>query len=347
MKKKNFSLLFSLSFGPDHGIGNLLRCLALSKMLKEFADIFFLLPEASPMDAFDWDPSFKRVSMQGIQAVVPKCDVIVFDHQGPVNAEFTFRQFRAFWPDTAIIALDYFHLQDENVSAFVNLSEHRESEPKSSSNASYNVGLKYAIIRPVFEKYRRLGRNSKIVSEVLITFGGEDISGWTLAAIRWIERHVQQAARVIVLLGPLNTRRQEIEQFLSKRLCHEYVVLGHVPDIERYMAKCDVAFCGGGTTVLEFAYLGIPVVALPQHEMERKFLSHFERNHFLVTGAESSIREVRAEPCLKYFRDTDFRWNASRTGKRLVDGKGAARISKIILDMANPEKKRACPIYKE
>lgn len=341
MSKRKFSLLFSLSFGPDHGIGNLLRCLVLSRTLKDSAEIFFLLPDSISVEAYGWDSKFKRVSMQGISEVLPKCDVLVFDHQGPVNAEFAFRQFRAIWPDTAIIALDYFHLQDENVSAFVNLSEHRETEPKTSTDASLYVGLKYAIIRPAFEKYRGPGKNRETVSEILITFGGEDISGWTLTAIRWIEQHVRPAARVTVILGPLNTRCEEIKQFLRGRVCHEYVVIGHVTDIEGYMARCDVAFCGGGTTVLELAYLGIPVVALPQHEMERKFLNYFERNNFIAEGAEESIKEIEAEPCVRYFRDPGFRRNVSRIGKRIVDGKGAERIARIILNMAKLKEEKS------
>lgn len=55
------------------------------------------------------------------------------------------------------------------------------------------------------------------------------------------------------------------------------------------MCNSDLIFCGGGTTILESAYLGKPVIALPQNEMERIFLAEFVSNNFLPSNVEESI----------------------------------------------------------
>ena len=176
------------------------------------------------------------------------------------------------------------------------------------------------------------------VERILITFGGEDMAGWTLISMRWLELHIRQKMRVTVIAGALNVMLEEILRFTFGNVFHDYIVLKQVNEIERYMSECDVAFCGGGTTILELSYLGKPVVASPQHEMERAFLGLFERNGFILTGLEKSLQEMTAMPLLRLFEDVGLRRKLSSTGKRIVDGEGAGRVAEIILQMASGKK---------
>ena len=201
------------------------------------------------------------------------------------------------------------------------------------SQASYFSGLEYAIIRPEFYPFRMKTGTGDAVKKILITFGGEDMAGWTLISVRWLEQHVRQKMRVTVIAGALNVMFEDILRFARGKVLHEYIVLKQVNEIERYMSECDVAFCGGGTSILELSYLGKPVVALPQHEMERRFLGLFERNNFILAGAEESLQEMTAMPFLRLFEDVGLRRKLSSTGKRLVDGEGAGRVAEIILQM--------------
>ena len=103
------------------------------------------------------------------------------------------------------------------------------------------------------------------------------------------------------------------------------------PYFERHMEKCDLAFCGGGTTLMELAFLGKPVVALPQHEMERKFISEFESVGYLIPGTEYCIKNMEKEPCMAIFQNGVLREKMARSGQKAIDGKGIDRIRNILL----------------
>jgi spore coat polysaccharide biosynthesis predicted glycosyltransferase SpsG len=341
MSRKKASVLFYPSVGPGYGMGNFLRCVTLCRLLRASAEICFLLPESFTADSYDWNSDFRRISRDKIRNVPDHFDVLIFDHQGPIDAGPTFRHFRTLWPDVSIIALDYFFIHDSNVEVFINLTDYRETEKPYTSQASYFSGLEYAIIRPEFYPFRMKTGTGDAVKKILITFGGEDMAGWTLKSIRWLEKNIRQKMRVIVIVGMLNITLEEIKRFVAGNVFHEYSVLKQVHNIEYYMSECDVAFCGGGTSILELSYLGKPVVALPQHEMERIFLRLFERNNFVLAGAEESLKEMAPVPCLRFFGDVNLRRNVSNIGKRLVDGQGVGRVARIILQMATEKKAEA------
>lgn len=297
-----------------------------------------MLPESFIPNSYDWDSNSRRISKDKIENMPDHFDVLIFDHQGPIDAGPTFRHFRTLWPGVSIIALDYFFIHDSNVDVFINLSDYRETESPNTSQASYFTGLEYAIIRPEFYPFRMKTGTRDVVKKILITFGGEDMAGWSLISMRWLERHIRQKMHVTVIAGALNVMFKEILGFADGNVFHDYIALKQVNKIESYMSDCDVAFCGGGTSILELSYLGKPVVASPQHEMERRFLGLFERNNFILTGIEKSLREMTSMPLLRLFEDAGLRRKLSSTGKRLVDGAGAGRVAEIILQMASGKK---------
>lgn len=318
-------------------MGNYLRCLTLCKLLRDSAETCFLLPDSATDDSYNWDSDSRCISKAEIENKINHFDALVFDHQGPIDACATFRYFRHLWPDISIIALDYFFLHDSNVNAFINLTDYRETEKSCSSMALYYSGLEYAIIRPEFYPYRKT-IVTDVVKKVLIAFGGEDRAAWTLRSIRWLEQNIRQKIQVTVIVGMLNIMLEEIERFVGGNMFREYSVLKQVDNMEYYMSECDVAFCGGGTSILELSYLGKPVIALPQHEMERRSLGLFERNNFILAGAEESLQEMTAMPLLALFEDVGLRRKLSSTGKRLVDGEGVGRVAEIILQVASEKK---------
>jgi len=327
-------VLFYPSVGRSYGIGNFLRCVTLARLLPASLGIGFLLPDCFVIGNLDWSQDFIRFSVDQDKNLPVSCEVLVFDHQGPVNARAILRHFRTLWPEVSIIALDYFHFDEENLDVFVNLIDYKVTEQPPSSESSYYIGLKYAIIRPEFFQYREFSKNREDVKKVLITIGGEDISEWTLKAMHWLEIHVSQKVEVTVVLGDKNAKGRNVRQFAKRQGQHRYLVFDHIKEIEEYMCECDVAFCGGGTTIMELAYLGIPAIALPQHEMERKFIDVFQRNNFVIGNPEESVRKMTPEPCARLFEEVTLRRKVGRIGKELVDGKGALRVAKIILRTA-------------
>ncbi len=328
------AILFSISTGSTYGMGNLLRCSSIANHIHDKCDIFFLLKE--PLETnLTLNEHISYVTINETEKILPHCHTIIFDHQGPLNAKKIFKKYRKQYPEIPIIALDYFYLNDENVNVFINLSRYKETLFIQRNNNQYLYGLDYAIIRSKFKKFRfEITKESSELSNILITFGGEDIRNHTISVINWLERNVRFPLSVKIILGPLFGNRGRVKEIIERSLRHVYKISESVNNIASYMCNSDLIFCGGGTTILESAYLGKPVIALPQNEMERIFLAEFVNNNFLPSNVEESIPSLKATPCYRLFVDNSLRNQFKRNGMRLVDGNGADRISRIILQQA-------------
>lgn len=89
----------------------------------------------------------------------------------------------------------------------------------------------------------------------------------------------------------------------------------------------------GGTTLLEAIYIGNPVIAIPQHTLEEKFINFIKEriNLFELSEFDSLVNS-----CL----DINFRANIFNSYSDFVDGKGTERITDIILSRSIPVMKK-------
>ena len=335
--KRRITVLFIPSVGEGLGMGNLLRCLALAEELGSECDAVLSLPESAlSLDCLEGRDAV-CVSEDSLAERLRECDVIVFDRQGPVRAVDEVGDLRGLYGDVPVVALDYFYRDDGCMDVVLNLSG--RWEPSDSAGAGCpdcREGFDYAVIRPAFHE-AAAGRGP--VSRggppgVLVAFGGADPAGWTVRCVTWLERHARPALDVHVVSGIFNKADGELASLVGGKTRHRYRVAKHLPDIEKHMAGADIVFCGGGTTILECAFLGKAAVALPQHEMERIFLERFVRSGFLLEGLEAAIRDMEPGPVAELFEDASLRQRLGRAGTKIVDGRGAARIASIVLQKA-------------
>ena len=326
-------ILFMPSVGKGFGQGNLLRCLAVADEFPESVTVFFHIPPEA-LGKYAMPPGIQLFSTQAdFRRLLPLLDCVVYDYQGPVQASSVFAEIKAVALEQPIVAMDYFFLDERNIDALINLTDHFERKwPTGKPPYAYYSGLDYAVIRPAFKRFRPCKPDySKQVERVLITFGGEDPADWTLRSCHWLEAWIEKKMAVDICIGPMYRGVRNLKKFLDEKTQHRYHLLGHVFDIERLMDHADLIICGGGTTLMEAAYLGKPAVAVPQHEMERKLIALFERHGYLLPGYEPCFRKLTDGTVLDLFDNPQLRQRAGKIGLGLVDGRGAQRIAEIIL----------------
>jgi spore coat polysaccharide biosynthesis predicted glycosyltransferase SpsG len=335
MSKKK--VLFLPSLGPNLGMGNFVRCCTIAREIRESVKVVFSHREMPTAQDNLKKEGFLFAPEGHIFENLHDIDMVFIDQQGPVNCQPLFRRIKCSAPHALITALDYFYRDHSELDVMINLIDYHLSEwPGSSIHCDYHEGLNYAITRPSFRPLRNpTGLIVEPVKNVLITFGTEDPLNWTVKAVKWLETYIQEKLNVRIVMGLMNNNRAEIMEMLKSDVRHRYTLIDHVPNIELYMSEADVIFSGCGTTLMELAFLGKPVIATPQHEIERIFLGHFEKSGYTVTGSEHCLRELKPEPAVSVFRDKQLRSRMSLAGMSLVDGKGATRIAKIILGKLN------------
>ncbi len=218
-----------------------------------------------------------------------------------------------------ILALDYFRYDDSAVDRVLNLYHHeRQSLATAEHPERFREGLDLAIVRREFAPFRQRATVCPSVSRVLVTFGGSDPSGHTATAIAALAEAGYGAASLDVVLGPdAVLPRSALEPWAGPSQ-----VSRAVDDMPRRMAEADLACTGGGTTLLEACYLGLPCVVFPQTERERA--------HAVSVAAQGAARCVdngtAPVQALTALAGEQARRELSASAQHLVDGRGAERI---------------------
>jgi len=330
MVSRDKIICFIPGVGPKRGSGNVRRCLAVSAELTPGFKSFFCLPESFP-DLKALSPlEIKRGGEFVSDEVVPECDLIVVDNQDPHEVVSLVADIQRVSSDVPIVLLDHegdfccpgtFHINLRN----------RWQENETAKTKGCFQGLEYAIIRTEFLVLRRdVPTTPDKVCKVLLTFGGEDPSGWTIQAVDWLERFVPDTLEVDVVLGGMSRHVEVSKEIADKGERHEYTVHMYRHDIATIMAACDIGFCGGGGTLMEFSCLGKPAVALPQNDLERSFMKIFEKKGYLLEKVEDCVRQQNPYPLLELFEDTELRTKVALEGSSIIDGKGIRRVAKIL-----------------
>jgi len=105
-------------------------------------------------------------------------------------------------------------------------------------------------------------------------------------------------------------------------------------EISKIMLNADIAITGGGQTMYELAYLGIPAIAIEIASNQRNNITGFEESGVIKSvGPISDINFVEnlRNCCLNMLSHPGQLSEMSSKGMKLIDGKGANRIAKRII----------------
>lgn len=131
------------------------------------------------------------------------------------------------------------------------------------------LGPQHAILREEFYEARKKirVRDGKI-NNILVFFGGSDVSNETMKALQAISMLDRNDIKVNVIVGKSNPNQKEIEKFCDKNNNMHYFC--QVDNIAEFMNAADLAIGAGGTITWERCFLGLPaiVVAIAGNQVE-------------------------------------------------------------------------------
>lgn len=190
-------------------------------------------------------------------------------------------------------------------------------------------GLKYAVLRNEFLSYPNIRRTRSSIKNVLVTFGGSDSPGGTIKVLDALnEEAFQQQFDIVV--GPANPHLDDIVD-ISKSINNAEV---HVAtrDMAGLIAKADLAISAAGASLWEFAYSGLPAMAMSIADNQLPLAASIER---LSCGVNlGSISEFSSKKFLNVFNsltnDPETVGKYSTNAMSLVDGTGRQRVLDLI-----------------
>ena len=202
------------------------------------------------------------------------------------------------------------------------------------------LGAEYQPLRKEFQQDIDYIVKDKI-TDVMITTGGSDpffaAKAFTDAFLE--EKKLQQEKiRYHIISGPFNTHAEELHQLYDM---NPYVEIHeHVTCMKEIMKECDVVLSATGSTIYEVSALGIPLIAFYFAENQRQGAEMLsEITHVINCGnfAQDSkqVVEKAREALLHCLGQKKYRETLHREEKSLVDGQGAARIAKALIQLGS------------
>lgn len=175
------------------------------------------------------------------------------------------------------------------------------------------------------------------VTDVMITTGGSDPF---FAAKAFIEAFLAdkilagENMQYHVVSGPFNSHAEELKKLYANAA--NVIIHENVKSMKEIMCQCDVVLTATGSTIYEVSVLGVPMLVFYFAENQRQGAEEIERKTSVINcgdfSKESNEVVDRAVKTLqRCVLDKSYREQLNQDEKKLVDGKGAARIAENIL----------------
>ena len=226
-----------------------------------------------------------------------------------------------------IISIDYIGKNKKNIKKNINILY-----PKSGISSNSISGFKFAIINKNFLKIKPIVIKKKIDSLVVIQ-GGSDTRCFIPKIINALNR-LKEKFKVSVVLGPSFNCWSKLQRVLENNI-KPLKIYHNVKNMGSLMSKHDIAITGGGMTMLELSYLGIPSIIICGENFENETATLMKKMGFGINlGYNPKLSEKQiASSTSELINNYITRKNMNTHGKKIIDGKGARRVSKVIMSL--------------
>ena len=340
-------ILFRVDVGIHIGLGHLQRCVSLAKALQRHGIPCLFLTGGDGMIPTPVEVSgFTACGIRGVKAgdaadleqaldmaLRHGCDGVVVDSYD-VNADYL-DELRS--SGLYVVAIDDLARFPFPCQLVVNGGAHAQQlhYGSSSNDTSFLLGTRYALLRPEFwEIPFRAVRDS--VRTVLVTLGAGDPHDLMPRLLDLLDGLPDDFA-VTAILGPFFKNHAEVQRTVSA--CRRPVRLVDAPrSVHDLMLEADLAVSAGGQTLYELAATGTPTVAVQ--------VADNQSNHLRALAAEGAVRvagcagdaglvDSVGKEVLGLMESSDARKKMAAVGRRLVDGRGAVRVAKVLASGGN------------
>lgn len=335
-------IAFRVDGSTQLGMGHIMRCLGLAKILEKKHDVFFV--------SRNFGEAIGEIRKSGF--VVEKLDAGL-DEGGQINEAL--KIVKKTRPD--ILITDLFKI-NKDFSAdlkrlgvyIISLDEIGETKLRSDiiinssvvgswhgydrlyHVANFFIGPEYFLTKNLFSPFiKKKKRVQKVVRDILVIMGGADPKKLSINVLKWLGKiRPDDGFRIKLVVGPGVKHRREIAEAAKKY--SNVSLLDKPANVARPMYEADLAICAGGFSLYELAAVGTPAVVLCHAEHELSTAEEMQRRGVCVNlGMGTEVSEAKFIGSVKkLIRDEKMRRKMSRSGKGTVDGRGMERVVKII-----------------
>jgi UDP-2,4-diacetamido-2,4,6-trideoxy-beta-L-altropyranose hydrolase len=332
-------ILFRTGAGPQVGFGHLRRCLSL-------ADAFVHYGAQCRFVCHGSAENIRIIERSGHAAIVLKAEP-----NSPEDLRETSAAVASFGAGAAVVddyCVEYFGGLSKTGAAIVALDDlatrsfaacdvvvssgaHAGTLPyPRASNTLFLLGPVYVPLRPeVWDVAPR--QIAGDVRHVLVTLGGADPVNVGPVLLSALDAIAADFA-ITFVSGPFAHNQAQVKR-LATGAQHRVEVLDAPADLVKLMRAADLAICAAGQTIYELAALGTPAIAIVVVENQVQHAAAFAEQNVIESFAWDPTRVAAVQTSiLTLMGDVGRRRAMSAAGQRAVDGRGALRVARTVLD---------------
>jgi UDP-2,4-diacetamido-2,4,6-trideoxy-beta-L-altropyranose hydrolase len=315
--------------GPQIGFGHLRRCMVLARSLLDCSRPIFLL---DPEDCW----SREQLANQGFDyfcetldkawTLLPEPNAVLIDTRRVQSLEYLLKIARN--RGIPVISIHDLGLSPLPSDILIDGSIAPAFQEANSQYSTILTGTDFMILDPVYHLlHQRRKRISQKIQSIFINLGGGDSHQYYSRVLEGLRLWAHEA-EVVAVPGFISWGQKRLEEmdWYPLRFRWEYAAT------DQFLFRADLAITAGGLAAYEALCTGTPLLALSFDSLQQvtiRALAAAGACIDLGSGDDLDPR-VLAATLSKIGVGCNARKILSMRGRKIVDGRGAARVSEII-----------------
>jgi len=198
------------------------------------------------------------------------------------------------------------------------------------------LGIDYLIMPQEYwnlKNFKDQGKDLGKVKNILITMGGADQYDLTTRILS-ILNSIQEDFTLTVLIGPYYENQENIVSQIN-RIKKRVDLIQSPSSLFPYIVDCSMAISSAGQTLYQLAALGRPTIGISLEENQASHLKELSSSGALIGliyGKGEAFEEDLKNSICELINNFSQRIRLSESATKLVDGQGAERVFKAIIN---------------
>lgn len=206
------------------------------------------------------------------------------------------------------------------------------SYPSRSPQTELLLGTSYALLRREFLTATGKAENKTSSVRILVTLGGSDPDNVTATVVEGLQSHATREIEVRLIMGSINPH---VETIVGRTASDKrFEILQNVADMSEQYCWADVVITAGGSSNWEMCYFGLPRIVIIIADNQTEIAQQIEDLGIgMNLGRASKLSPSVVWDCTQRLVADSVRLkNARSVATKLVDGRGAIRCVRTLLD---------------
>lgn len=191
------------------------------------------------------------------------------------------------------------------------------------------AGCRYAPLRREFWHTvpKKIKKN---IANILVLSGGTDQYQVSETILEQLAKGQYQ--RIDLVCGRYSNNLERLLSLYGKE--PSIFIHTHLDNLMEYMRNADVVISAGGTTLYELCALGTPTISYSIADNQWNNVKKFHADGIIAYAGDARFDDIMSPimDYLKQYEETRIRREKSKKMQELVDGKGALRIVKDLME---------------